>query len=233
MDEVIGSEEDLITAHLLVAADLAEDLQRTRIATDNRIRAIKQYKAGSTQQLEAMSVAIKKLEVQATREIEKAMKNHKLGDWVARTPGIGYNTVGKLLAVIGEPSDRKTVGQLWAYCGLDVRDGVAPRHKKGVQGNWNDRARVILYTMAEVIVKNKKSYYRPVYDKARVKYGTAVHGVECLMCGPKGQPAVVDSRLGLSHQHKRAMRLVMKAIVRDIWIESKLVDGQEAERVAA
>ena len=67
------------------------------------------------------------------------------------------------------------------------------------------------------------SPYRAVYDDGRAKYAESVHDVACRQCGSKGKPAPVGSELRDGHKHARAMRLVMKAILRDLWIEARAI----------
>lgn len=95
--------------------------------------------------------------------------------------------------------------------------GVAPSRTRGVQSNWSTAAKTRLYTTAEACMKHRTSKYRPVYDEGRAKYADAVHQVECRRCGPSGKPALAGTPLSLGHQHARALRLVMKAILKDLW----------------
>lgn len=95
--------------------------------------------------------------------------------------------------------------------------GVAPFRSRGTQSNWSTAAKTRLYTTAEACMKNRNSAYRAVYDQGRHQYAQAVHRAECRRCGPSGKPAEVGSSLSAGHQHARAMRLVMKAILKDLW----------------
>lgn len=107
--------------------------------------------------------------------------------------------------------------------------GVAPFRQRGQKANWSTMAKTRLYVIATTMKMSKESHYRTVYEQARFKYADAVHTVECRQCGPgfkrenpeasKG-PAPVGSPLAKGHQDARAMRLVMKAILRDIWEEA-------------
>lgn len=99
--------------------------------------------------------------------------------------------------------------------------GVAPKRQKGQRANWSTTAKTRAYLIAESCIKQHKSPYRAVYDEGRAKYSGAVHQVPCVRCGPSGKPAEIGSPLSAGHQHARAMRLVAKAILRDLWTESK------------
>jgi hypothetical protein len=73
------------------------------------------------------------------------------------------------------------------------------------------------------------SPYRAVYDTGRAKYAGAVHPAPCRRCGPSGSPAAAGTPLSPGHQHARALRLVMKAILRDLWAEARLLHGESQE----
>lgn len=83
---------------------------------------------------------IRKVENQAVRDLENAMKRHPIGPWVDSQKGLGYKQVGRLLGAVGDPYWRpelvytdeegnvlnvvaegpRSVTSLWAYCGLHV-----------------------------------------------------------------------------------------------------------------
>lgn len=103
--------------------------------------------------------------------------------------------------------------------------GVAPRRTRGQRSNWSTDAKTRVYLIAESCIKQAESPYRPVYDDGRQRYAGAVHAVPCARCGPSGTPAKPGSSLSAGHQHARAMRLVMKEILRDLWIEARRIHG--------
>ncbi len=67
----------------------------------------------------------------------------------------------------------------------------------------------------------ERHHYRVVYDDGRIKYAEAVHAVPCVRCGPAGKPAPEGSPLSEGHKGARAVRLVSKAILRDLWIAAR------------
>ncbi|AAN12665.1 transposase [Mycobacterium phage Omega] len=177
------------------------------------------------------------------KNLERSVKAHPLGDWITAQKGIGYKQAGRLLAKTGDPYwhsgfyetgekdkngdpvmvpyDRpRTVSELWAYCGYHVVNGAAPRHMKGVQGNWNDVARMRLWNITGACLK-AQGHYADVYYAAKEQYANAVHGKDCVRCGPKGKPALAGSPLSDGHKHARALRKMGKEILRDLWRESK------------
>ncbi len=268
-------------ALLLIFADALDDLERVRIATENRVRSLRQVKGLDGTDEEARLVelvdALAGLEHQAELTLKRALRKHPLGPWVKATVGIGEKQGARLLAAIGDPAwnhaedrPRRGPAELWAYCGLHVINpghtssadhvnsagdpsgqtphdaqlcfaagsghpgdqnacdiqtsivsGVAPKRARGTKANWNATAKMRAFLIAESCIKQATSPYRAVYDEGRTKYAAAVHPQPCAQCGPKGKPAQPGSPLSAGHQHARALRLVMKAILRDLWIEAR------------
>lgn len=245
---------------LLIYADALDDLERVRIATENRVRSLRQVKGldGSPEadRMDAMVTGLRALEHGAELELKRALRKHPLGPWIKATVGIGEKQGGRLLAAIGDPATRRTVSQLWAYCGYHVLPadhatpdphslgvggdpssnpghplggdhplsaGVAPTRKRGQKANWNGDAKMRAYLVAEACMKQRHSPYRIVYDNGRAKYADALHPTECKRCGPAGKPAAAGSPLSDGHKHARALRLVAKAVLRDLWIEARRV----------
>lgn len=245
---------------LLIYADALDDLERVRIATENRVRSLRQVKGldGSPEadRMDAMVTGLRSLEHGAELELKRALRKHPLGPWIKATVGIGEKQGGRLLAAIGDPATRRTVSQLWAYCGYHVLSaghsenghqknlaggdpssnpgqqgigthlghaGVAPTRKRGQKANWNSDAKMRAFLVAESCMKKRHSPYRIVYDNGRAKYADALHPTECKRCGPAGKPAAAGSPLSDGHKHARALRLVAKAVLRDLWIEARRV----------
>jgi hypothetical protein len=264
---------------LALLADTLDDLERTRIANENRLRQLTRTETDSDGEergfgltldqpqvaaLAAVVEALAKLEHQSTLNLQRALRQHPLGPWVKTTTGIGEKQGARLIAAIGDPywhtlHDRpRTVSELWAYCGLHVlhpgqcirdahhatagvskqRDpghrsaetqsstaGVAPTRARGEHANWSTVAKTRAYLVAESCIKQARSPYRAVYDTGRAKYAEALHERDCRRCGPSGKPGLVGSPLSAGHQHARAMRLVSKEILKDLWRESKRLHG--------
>lgn len=212
---------------LLIFADALDDLERSRIANENRVRALRDAKgmAGSPEEarLNALVDAIAALEHQAELNLARALRSHPLGAWCKQTIGIGPKQGARLLAAIGDPywnsaADRPRRGpaELWAYCGYHVLHttnqfasddhgsvvgGVAPSRRRGQKANWNADAKMRAYLVAESCMKHRNSPYRPVYDAGRAKYA--------------------DLPITELHKHNRALRLVAKAVLRDLYLEAK------------
>ncbi|AWN02405.1 hypothetical protein SEA_CONCEPTII_74 [Mycobacterium phage ConceptII] len=229
-------------AILGLAAETVDDLESVRIANENRLRSLTDPKLygldvrhPDVAALAVMVEQLKETEAAAVKNLQKRMRKHPLGPWVKQATGVGEKQAARLLASIGDPywnslHDRpRTVSELWSYCGYG--DASRQVRRKGVQANWNSDAKVRAFLIATSCVKSK-GVYRDIYDEARRKYADAVHTSECKRCGPAGKPAQPGSPLSLGHQHARALRAISKAVLKDMWLESKRLhetsDTQEA-----
>ncbi len=228
---------------IILLADILDDLERVRIANENRWRSLTSTedwgKGIPEPQVDFIAGLIDNLKIQehgAVLALKRAVRKSPLGEWQKTNTPYGEKTLGRFLKEVGDPAWHyaearpRTLAELRAYCGLHVwrsdtqsttdtqgEDGVAPHLVRGQQANWSTQAKTRLYLIAEGQMKNRNSKFRPVYDDGRYKYADATHQVECKRCGPKGKPAQVGSELSKGHQHARAMRLLMKAILADIW----------------
>jgi len=172
------------------------------------------------------------LEVVAVSAIERYMGTSPWRAWLKSThsKGVGAKQLARLLGAIGDPywhgaDDRpRMVSELWSYCGYAVKDGVAPRRKRGEKSTWSEDARKRAWLIATSCVKSG-GHYRTVYDAAKLKYANAVHTHECIRCGPSGKPAQIGTPISDGHRHARALRAVAKAVLRDLWRESRRMHG--------
>lgn len=188
-------------ALLLVLADALDDLERVRIATDNRLRSLAQVKGLSDSReartMQSVSDALMVLERKATLDLQRAMRVHPLGPWVNRTIGVGEKQAARLLAVIGDPADRNMPSQLWQFCG----HGAPSKLQRGTKCFWNPKAKMRVHLIAESCMKNRNSPYRKVYDDTRMDWSER------------------DTSDG--HKHNHALRMVGKEILLDLWLEAR------------
>lgn len=224
MTEIIGegistSWDDAADAALLIFADALDDLERVRIATQNRIRSLvadPTCEGDSAKGLDdpfavrqmVLYQSIEQLEAQSIKDLRFALRAHPLGPWVQATVGIGEKQGARLIAAIGNPywndaEDRPRRGpaELWAYCGYPVRDGRRPKRKRGEKINWNPDAKMRARLCAESCMKNRNSPYRPFYDREREKWLTRE-----------------TSDL---HKHNHALGVMAKEILKDLWVEAR------------
>jgi hypothetical protein len=132
----------LFDPYLSFAADVLDDIERLRIAQANRLQILTRTEVDAdgevrgfgldeshpdVARLAGMVEALKDIESDAVKALQRSLRNHPLHGWVSTTKGIGEKQGARLLAAIGgDPywnsrEDRpRTVSALWAYCGLHV-----------------------------------------------------------------------------------------------------------------
>lgn len=198
-------------AELLFHAEFLNDIERLRIATENRIRSAEQgdpkndvpprpeFADAGRPALEAL----KQLEHAATLNLQRAMRRHPLGKWVKQTVGVGEKQGARLLAAIGDPywnhaagRPRRGPAELWAYCGFRPDQ----KKRRGERAAWNHDAKMRARLIAESCIKQAHSPYRGVYDRERAKWA--------------------DRETSDGHKHAHALRVVAKEILKDIYKES-------------
>lgn len=203
-------------ARLTIAAAQVDGAEDLRIASANRLAALERNGAPDSELmlLREQVDALLAVERMAVRDLERTMKSHPLGEWVQSVKGVGLKTAARLLGAIGDPAYnyaderlRRGPAELWAYCGYDVRDGQAPRRKKGTKSNWNAEARKRTWLIANCAIKHRESPYRADYDRAR--------------------EAWADRDTSDGHKHNHALRIVSKAFLRDLFVEAKRIHEEE------
>lgn len=225
-----------------VLADVLDDFEKVRIANANRVRILTRTEADSDGEERGFGLTedhpeVKKLiltvkameqaEHDAILNLQRALRKHPLAPFQKRHKGLGEKQFARLLAAIGDPywhdlhNRPRTVSELWAYTGFDVRNGSVPKRTRGQQSNWSETARKRVWVIASAMPKFPGGHYEQVYRAAREKYADATHGTECVRCGPSGKPAQPDTDLSDGHKHARAVRIVAKELLKDIWRESR------------
>lgn len=216
---------------MAIAADTVDDLERTRIALQNRVRQMTRTEPdadgvvrgfGFTEDyyavasVNAIVESLSQQEKTAVKILEKMMKEHVLGKWVQGQKGVGLKQGARLIAAIGDPywntlhNRPRTVTELWSYCGFGVNDeGTAVKRKKGVQSNWNANAKMRAYLIAESCLKQKGSPYELVY-RARRAHTDETH-----------------PEWSAGRSHNDALRMGAKALLRDMWIATKEIHEKE------
>jgi len=192
-------------SRLRIAAGSLDDIEGLRKSVANQRRGLVAHQlldAKAEKLIDAQLEHIKAMERAATLALKHAVREHPLADWIKSTHGISEKGVGRLLAAIGEPAynaaedrPRRGPAELWAYCGY----APGQKRRRGQKSNWNAEAKMRAYVVAETVVK-VGGPYREVYDQARASWA--------------------DRDTSDGHKHNHALRLVAKAILRDIFVRS-------------
>ncbi len=126
---------------LALAADVVDDLEKVRIANENRLRQLTRTATDAdgeergfgltadhpdVARLAALVDMLADAEHKAVLNLQRLLRQHPLGPWIKTQVGLGEKQAARLLATIGDPywntlHDRpRTVSELWAYCGYHV-----------------------------------------------------------------------------------------------------------------
>lgn len=201
----IDPHDPTAAVELLFCAAFLTDVEQLRVATENRARSLEAEGLDVSPyvgQIEALG----RIEHEATLALQRAVRRHLLGAWIKTTKGTGEKQGARLIAAIGDISynaladrPRRGPAELWAYCGYVP----GQKRRKGVQSNWNSAAKMRAFLVAESCMKNRESPYRAVYDQARANWA--------------------DRDISDGHKHNHALRLVAKAVLKDLFLEARRV----------
>lgn len=238
---------------LALAADILDDAENTRIANENRLRQLTRSEEDSdgeergfgldethpdVARVAALVDLLKKVEHDATLNLNRLLRKHPLGPWVKAQKGIGEKQAARLLAVVGDPyvnmqtGEIRTVSQLWAYCGHG--DPSRKKFKGMTQSDLfrlgNPTAKSRLWLIACAVLKAQGPLVSHYYDRKQATEGRE-HATACVRCGPSGKPAQPGSPWSDAHRHADALRVLGKEILRGLWLEAKRIhelsdDGQ-------
>jgi hypothetical protein len=197
-------------ALLALTAATLDDLERTRIATQNRLRAMRDDQGlGDTPEYQAIAGLYDGLvlaEHQAELTLKRALRKHPLHKWVKSTVGVGEKQAARLLAAVDDPTwnyrddrPRRGPAEFWQYCGHG--DPERSRRRKGQRVEFSPAAKMRTHLIAESCIKQMHSPYRAVYDQARAAWA--------------------DRDTSDGHKHNHALRLVGKALLRDLFLAAK------------
>lgn len=173
----------LIPAELGIISANLDDLEKVRIASENRYRILTTNEADkdgevrgfgldpnnkSVKRIRDVADKIAEAEKDAIKALELTMKGSALLPWIEEQKGAGLKTMGRFLSCIGDPfyhyqrGTARVLPELWAYCGLhtvmpegesDNNKREAARRRKGQKANWDMEARKRLYVITESLVK--------------------------------------------------------------------------------
>lgn len=156
------------------ASEIFEDVQRTRIAVENRIRTAPIDVELIRSHLEGLHHTEHQLALYMRRVMRKIAP--EITAWQKETPGVGEHLLARLLGQIGHPvtttvhawegtgtdrtlvavgTKRRRVSDLWSYCG---HGDPTRRARKGMTaeeafGLGNPRAKMIVHLIAEGCMK--------------------------------------------------------------------------------
>ena len=104
--------------------DLYYDLQKSRIALENRLRAIKQERSHQSQEeakvLSSVLEDVVRMEKAIPRAFQAYVVSSPVSPWLSHVKGIGIILAANLVSIYGDCSKFDTISKMWAYTGLHV-----------------------------------------------------------------------------------------------------------------
>lgn len=195
---------DLPALHALLGhyARLYWDLQKVRIAIGNRADAMERDGLDEAWQLPLSHTGdgLGVLEHEVQLQLTRLARQHPMAPWIKQAKGIGLPGFAGLLGVTG-PLDRfPNPAKLWAYVGMGVVDGQAPKKVRGEKLHYSPQGRVLCHQLGDAIVKvGGDGPYRAAYDTKKAHY-------------QETHPEWTDG-----HRHNAAMRYAVKELLKDMW----------------
>lgn len=149
-------------------------------------------------------------------------------DWVTNIKGMGQGGLAaQLIAQIDDISRFDTVASLWRFAGFAVIDGKAEKNQKGEKSHYNRRLKGICYNIADQFIRQQTPGYVDIYYTEKARQRELNPDVICKQCS-NGTPVKWEDcqskkahvkMMTDAHIHTRAWRKMIKAFLRDVWIE--------------
>jgi hypothetical protein len=186
-------------------------IQDQRIAMSNRVTAY--HKLGyDLRHSEEILDGFKELEKRAGKLIAGMVARESIYQaFLRQVKGCGPLISGSLISMIGDPGRFNTISTLWAYAGLDVRNGKAPKRAKGEVANWNGELRTVLVgklVPSFIKLKDKDCFGRELYDQYKRFY--------------QERDSDTVSKLQIEN---RARRKVAKVFLSCLWVAWRRLKG--------
>lgn len=149
------------------------------------------------------------------KDLKQLAKQHPLYEFVTSVRGLSDISFVSIIGEAGRPiTDYRSVAAFWKRMGVAVIDGERQRKHTNellaIKHGYSPQRRSYSYVIQENMLKAQKpdDEYRQVYDNYKTlqqeKY-------------PENKPIVA---------HKRAMRYMVKRLLKHIWIEAKRISNE-------
>lgn len=195
------------------------DIQRLRIQAGGRIKKTAdevQLNKKDKEFFEAQEGLFKKLEKNALKAVKSAIKDHVMVEWLYEIKGIAETSAGVLLSEF-DINKADTVSKFWAFSGLHVVDGKAPKPTKGQKLSYNSWLRSKLVgVIADNFIRAQNEYTSFYYNYKQRKESQGWGGYK----DKDGKLKSVDG-----HRHNAAKRYMIKMFLKDFWVKWREVEG--------
>ena len=162
--------------------------------------------------------------------IKKTMTNFgelvPVWNWVTSIKGLGQGGLAaQLLAQIDDIEKFDTVAKLWRFAGYAIIDGKAEKNQRGEKSHFNRKLKGICFNIADQFIKQQTPYYVDIYYTEKDKQRLLNPDILCKQCNIKWEDCQSKKAhvkiFTDAHIHNRAWRKMIKAFLRDLWIEWK------------
>lgn len=238
LNEIVERDR-FLWAELRLWSEMYWDAQKARIGMENRKRSGTVDPDLVQLVIDPMKQSEKLLQKQMTKCYKRVVPEG-IQNWQKDTPGMGDVLLPRLLGHLGHPriatpkhwipgsknGDKRvlvedgpyirSVGQLWQFCG----HGAVVHRRKGMTQEealaaGNPTLKMLVHLMADSAIKSPGKY-RKIYTMDRESRGETYN--------PDAKPEERWSKgeLPKLHSHNRALRLVGKEILKDLYDASEI-----------
>jgi hypothetical protein len=253
-----GTNVDTLNALLRHQCDFLYGIEKTRIATSNRLHALVETKKHDKNLerllLEANLAQIQALEDAAIKSLKATFSRHPLSGWTELHPGIGPQQTARLLSEIGDPlwrydydADewvRRSLAELRQYCG----HGDAKRNRRSKENvayvlmddeerpqlPYSPRAKMRLRLIAKQVLKTPGGKCGPCKRDSGDGWQPPPRDCECAALNPL-RAVYNDARLNWigkdvtpGHADSHGLRVMGKQILRSLYQYSLQQEGEAA-----
>ena len=192
--------------------DTYYDIQALRLATGNRISAIKKRKQEPDSRTLTLFESLYTIEKQTEKWIKQEIKGLPIWEnYLKQVRGIGPCFAGGLISWI-DITKCPTVSSLWYYSGL------APqcRKVKGEKMNWNSQVKDLCWKIGNSFIKQKSPYAKLYYE---------YHDRDLRKHPELEEYDKSKKKGGKRHLQNRARRYMVKIFLQHLWLKWRELEG--------
>lgn len=191
------------------------ELMEMRKRHNLRISSIERGKSNLDAQFERDTLELVQMDA-ILKNVKKTMTTYgqlvPVWDWTTGIRGLGEGGLAaQLLAQIDDIHKFDTVASLWRFAGFAVIEGKAEKNKAGEKSHFNRRLKGVCFNIADQFIKQQTPGYVDIYYAEKERQRQLYPGP---IANGNGKKIYTDA-----HIHNRAWRKMIKAFLKDLWIE--------------
>jgi len=195
------------------------DMQKLRIATNNRLKIYEKFNMVTSQQAATIQTIINTLkeeEKSYERMVRDEVKGIPIFLWLKEVKGIGPVMAGGLIAWIDDIARFPTVSKLWAY----AVGKPGERRQKGAKCGWNPRLKTHCWRIGTQLLR-AKGRYADFYYQFKRQY---LEREDIKKAHESGK--AVGGKLSYKiHIHQMALRKMIKLFLSHLWEQWRKFEG--------